>query len=390
MHKAIPALALALALSQLPARAQFWEKLVNPEVEVSLVHPPSLGLKVQRLAFAPAPDRASEDLISACIADLSASGGLEILDRGNTERVLREQKFTNSGLVDEATAVSLGRLLGSPVMLFVKVQHLEVKHIPTSSTSAGWKDKKGNYHPPTTTYTSKTQAEFNASVQAVDLASGKVYAQRRIVTTPSLESHSDQGRPEYPSDASVTELAIGQATREVHQMLLSWTEGRRLTFYDDKDYGMKEAHKRLKLGDPEGALQLSLEAVRAARADSDAKPKYLGRTNYNAGICHFILGSYPEALPFLSAAREADPDNRIYATAKLECEKALKLMEEMSRVEARSGGPRAGRREERASRSGQEAGNLEERLQRLDKLRSKGLLTPEEYKAKKAEIMKDL
>lgn len=386
MRRAIPALLLALALTQTPVRAQFWEKLVNPEVEVTLTHPPGLGLKVQRVAFAPAPDRMSEDFISACIADLSASGQLELLDRGNIERVLKEQKFTNSGLVDEATAISLGRLLGSPVMLFARVQRLEVKHLPTSSTSPGWKDKKGKVYPPTTTWTSKTQVEFNASVQAVDLATGRIYAQRRIVAAPSREASSDKGRPEFPSDSSVIELAIADGTREIHRMLLAWTDSRKLTFYDDKDYGMKEAHKRLKIGDPEGALSLSLEALKAAKADPGVSPKYLGRTQYNAGICHFILGRYGAAMPFLTAAREADADNKIYATARQECEKALRLMEEMSRIEARS---------ERSAPTPETAApatstGVEERLQRLENLKKKGLLSPEEYKAKKAEIMKDL
>lgn len=106
--------ALLLCLAALPAPAQFFERLMNPTVEVQLTHPPELGLRITRLAFGQTTTREEDELVSALIADLSGSGEMEILDRANVDRILREQKFSNSGLVDEKTAVELGRLIGSP------------------------------------------------------------------------------------------------------------------------------------------------------------------------------------------------------------------------------------------------------------------------------------
>lgn len=395
MHLRPVTIVLAAGALALPAHAQFWDALINPDVQVTLTHPPGLGIKVQRVAFAPVNNSAAEDLLSACIADLTASGQLEVLDRGNIEKVLGEQKFSNSGLVDEKTAVELGRLLGSPVLLFVKVQRSDVKHIPLQKTDAAWTDKKGEYHPAVTTYTSKTQVEFNGSIQAVDLASGRIFSQQRIAVSPSREASSTQGRPEYPSDTEVREMAVDMAKDQVHKMLLSWTEQRKLIFYDDKDYGMKDAYKRLQLQDGRGALAKSLEALEAARSDPKCKPKYLGRTNYNVGMCQFILGDYVAAIPFLKAARETDPTHKIFAGAEAECLRAVRLMEEMSRVDARSAkveldAPRAepARAPEPVAAKG--GASVEDRLTRLESLRKKGLISPEDYKAKKAEIMKDL
>ena len=83
------ALGLVIGVLGLPARAQFWDSIVNPDVTVTLIHPPGLGLKVQRLAFAPVSDNVTEDLVSACISDLSNSGQIEVLDRGNIEKILK-------------------------------------------------------------------------------------------------------------------------------------------------------------------------------------------------------------------------------------------------------------------------------------------------------------
>lgn len=374
------------------AQAQWFDSLINPDVEVALTHPPALGLKVQRVAFAPVATPAADELVSACIEDLTATGQVEVLDRSNIEKVLKEQKFTNSGLVDESSAVELGRLLGSPVLLMVSVHNLKVTRIPNRSTKAEWKDSKGKVHPAVTTYTAKTQVDYSASIQAVDLASGRVYSQQRIAVAPSREQSSETVQPEYPSETEVRELALDQARTQVHRLLLPWTETRKLIFYDDQDYGMKDAYKRLKLKDIMGALAKSREALAQAKGDAKVRAKYLGRTNYNVGICHFILGDYTSALPFLRAARETDAGHKIFREAAEECERAIKLSEEMARVTTRSAALPASTAPPAAQPASQPkaAGTIEERLERLESLRKKGLISQAEYDKRRAEILAEL
>ncbi len=389
-----------------PIHAQWFDSLVNPEVVVTLVHPPSLGIKVKRIAFAPVSTVQADELVSACIADLSRTGQLDIIDRGNTEKVLKEQKFSNSGMVDSAYVVELGKMLGSGVMLFVKVYNQHVSHIPHSETTPGGKLKDGTPYPPVTTYISKTQVDYSASVQAVDLSSGKIYNQQHITVAPSLESISDKGVPAFPSDSEVRSLAINMALTSVRQMLLSWTETRKLLFYDDKDYGMKEAYKRLQLKDYPGALAKSQEALEKAKADPHAKEKYLGRTNYNAGMCHFILGDYDAAQPFLRAARETDPKHKHFLAAEAECSRAIGLRDEMSKVDIRSNQievsttqaepPSPASTQPVSTHSGPTSAStnpptgVEERLRKLEDLKKKGLITPQEYKKRREEILKEI
>lgn len=392
MRTAIRLLAAALCLMLGgPVRAQWFDSLINPDVEVSLAHPPGLGIRVQRVAFAPVQTMAADELVSACIADLAATGQVEILDRGNIEKVMREQKFSNSGLVDETSAIELGRLLGSPVLVMISVHNLKVTRTPHSTTKAEWKDSKGKVHPPVTTYVSRTQVDYSASIQAVDLATGRVFSQQRIAVAPSREQSSEEGQPEYPSETEVRELAIDQAKTQVHRMLLPWVETRKLIFYDDREYGMKDAYKRLKLKDVLGALAESQKALGLAKADAKAKPKYLGHAYYNVGICHFILGDYASALPYLRAARETDAEHKIYRQAAGECERAIQLSEEMARVEKRSVRLLPSPTEAVAAPGSQNpGGTIEERLERLKGLLKKGLITQQEYDKRRAEILSEL
>lgn len=383
MRTVLPVLLALVTVA--PAPAQLWDrlqKLVNPEVEVQVTHPPELGIRIQRLAFAPTAAPVEADLVQALIADLS--GAIEVLDRANVERILGEQKFSNSGLVDEKTAVELGRLLGSPTLVIVKVHHFAFtpSRRQTSQTKKEKVDRK-EVERTVTTYFARKQGDFVASVQAVDLASGRIYSAKRVVAAPSLENSQDNAPPDFPGDGQVRELAIAQAVAQVRRMLLPWNETRKLVFFDDGDYGMKAAYARLRARDYPGALSLALESRAKAAGDPQARPKALGRTGYNAGICHFILGDCESGLPFLKAALDLEPDSGIYRDALAECTRGAQFQAEMRQAEQKGGGAPA-----KAATDGKPS--LEERLQRLDGLYRKGLITEEDYRKRKDELLKEI
>ena len=386
MRPLVPFLVIACAAT---AQAQFFQRLFNPTVRVTLTHPPGLGLIVKRVAFAPTRDAASEELVDVCISDLSRKNRMEVVDRGNLERLLQEQKFSNSGLVDEASAVALGKVLGAPLLLFVRVHLFKIAHVPLANRF-NWKDTNGAERQ-TITYIAKTQVDFSATVQAVDCATGKIYSSQRLLANPFLENRSEQGQPEYPSDAEVRETALRSAREQVRRMLLPWTESRKLVFYDDKDYGMKEAYQRLQAQDYAGAAARSQQALEQAKADPKARPKHLCRTNYNLGMCRFIQGDAAAALPYLKAAVALDPGASIFQESLAECQRALQLQNEMARVEARSVGVKLEGAQAPATPAEQPSGgNLEQRLERLERLKEKGLISAEEYRQRRAELLKEL
>ncbi|WP_005037949.1 CsgG/HfaB family protein [Holophaga foetida] len=378
-------LSLAALLVALPAQAQLFERLFNPDVEVTLQHPAGLKMNIRRVAFAPVTNPVEEELLAACLADLSNTE-LEIMDRGNLEKVLKEQKFSNSGLVDSNQAVELGRLLGSPVLLLTKVHQYKVTRTPLKETRHFKKDGKQEVR---VTYTSKTQADFSASVQAVDLATGKVFAAQRIVANPTLTHTSNEGQPDYPSDTEIREKAFQSALTTVRRLLLPWTEVRKLIFYDDKEYGMKEAHRRLKAKDYPGALTQAQDSLKQAKADPQAKPKHLGRTSYNVGMAYFILGDYDSALPYLFAAQNTDAENGIYREARADCERAITLMKGMAEAEAKGAMMNGGSLPTKATSTEPQL-SPEERMERLDRLRKKGLISADEYNQKRNAIMNEL
>lgn len=381
-------IALAALVVALPAQAQLFERLFNPDVTVNLQHPAGLKMNIKRVAFAPVSSPLEEELLSACIAELSNTE-LEIVDRGNLEKLLKEQKLSNSGLVDSNQAVELGKLIGSPVLLLTKVYNFKVTRTPLRDTHRyRGKDKQEKIR---YTYTSKIQADFSASIQAVDLATGKVFAAQRVVANPYLTRSSSEGQPDYPSETEIREKAFQPALLTMRRLLLPWTETRKLIFYDDREYGMKEAHQLLQSKDYPGALAKAMDSLKQAKADPEAKPKHIGRTSYNVGMAYFILGDYDNALPYLRAAQATDADNGIYREARLDCERAVTLMKSMAEADARGAQMNGGTIPTKASiPQDPSQGTAEERLERLDRLRKRGLISTEEYNQKRDAILKEL
>ncbi len=60
----------------------------------------------------------SKGLSDMLAGDLAASGSFTLVERGELERVLREQELGLSGLVDPAGAPKVGRLLGADLLLY--------------------------------------------------------------------------------------------------------------------------------------------------------------------------------------------------------------------------------------------------------------------------------
>ncbi|MDP1830782.1 MAG: CsgG/HfaB family protein [Geothrix sp.] len=390
-----PLIPITLASLSLPVQAQFWSELANPKVEVTVIHPPGMGLKVERLAFAPARDLNSRELADALTADLVQSRQVEVVDRAHLDAVLKEQELGASGYIEPATIARLGKLLGPSVLVIVNVNRSDLSRNQSTKEERS-RDYKTKQDVVRLKRTSITSLDFSATVQVVDLSTGRVFGAQRLEDSPSLSNTSYEGFPAYPRDSDVRRLAFETAKVKVLRMLLAWSEVRKLTFFDDEVFGMAKAHQRLRSGDLRGAMDLALDGLDQSKRDKGQKPKYYPRAQYNVGIIRFIQGQYEEALPYLRTALDMQPDASIFQTALRECREAIELQEALRRSESRS--EPAVRPEARpeprphpnaetapAARSGPE-----ERLQKLQELYKKGLLDKKDYDTKKAEILKEL
>ena len=369
------------------ASAQLWDKLTNPKINVTLKHPPGLGLNVKKIAFAPLANASNcTDQFLDAVGNDFVSSGAEVIDRQNLEAMLAEHRFNLTEYVDANAKARLGKMLGPAALVFVKVLRCAPEQ---KSLRDDWKDRKGGYH---RTYISRSNFYFKGSVRTVDLTTGRTLSAVAIDETVTKENKStDDCCPEFPSEYELQDEAMQRGILQVHRMFFPWTENRELYFFDDEPCGLQGAFRMLKGGDQEGTLRQSLANVEGCVPGPKVKEKVVWHAHYNVGMSHFILGDYEKALAaFSTAASNGGGD--IVTQSIADCRRAQQLAEAMRRVEERppldvvqtaSSAPKP-----KPAAAASSDDDLETRLKKLKGMFEKGLISKDDYEKKKAELLK--
>ena len=376
-------LVLILLAATLPLSAQFWARLANPSVDVGILHPPELGLKVSRVALAPSRTPASLELADALTLDLLHQRDLEVVAKGDVDLLDRAQEMAARGAVDPALVGQLGRALGPVVLLTVHVNRAETRHQESSKDT---KDRDGKVTATTRTHT--TTLDFDAALQVVDGDSGKVLGTMQIHENPSVSVSSEKGRPAPPEAHQLQRQVFDVARDRVLKLLLPWTEVTKQIYFDDKAYRMDQAATLMQAKDLRGARPLAESGAAEAEADAKGEAKLRARAVYNLGIVSFAQGDPAAAIPKFRRALEILPDASIFKDAIKDAQRAVEIRAAYDRFQ-RSADLTA-RAAARLPSSGGQTRTLEERLEDLERLRKKGLVSEDEYKAKRAEILKSL
>jgi curli biogenesis system outer membrane secretion channel CsgG len=82
----------------------------------------------------------TESIEDSVTDDLVNMGGMKIFTRTEMEKILSEQKFQQSGLVDEATLVSLGKLVGVKYIVTGSINNVELSYTSYESARRGSQD----------------------------------------------------------------------------------------------------------------------------------------------------------------------------------------------------------------------------------------------------------
>ena len=312
------------------AQAQFWDKLSNPTIPVKLDHPPGLGFKVDKIAFGPASGTCADQIVEALVSDFVANQ-MEVVDRQNLDAILTEHDLTLSGYVDQRSAAAIGKILGPSALVFVKTQRCATQQDRLIETETRY-NSQTKTNESVRAYYSRTRAFLKASVQSVDLTTGRIFAARTLEYSPEQRNKSYEGYPEAPAEFDILDVAVQGAVTDVHRMFLPWSEQTSLIYYDNKDCSLKQAFELLKSGDVEGAFHRSEENLAACKKVPGVKAKILGHAYYNVGMSYMMRDEHDKALEFFQEAAKLQPGD-IVSKAAADCQRAKDLMLEMQQVE---------------------------------------------------------
>jgi tetratricopeptide (TPR) repeat protein len=324
---------LLIIFTYFTCNAQFWDEISNPKVNINLTHPPGLGLKVNKIAFGPATGNCADQIVSALISDF-INNKIEVIDRENLSTLLSEHNFTFSGYVDQGSAAAIGKILGPSALVFVKVQRCATQKDRLNNTEKQH-DNKTNQDYNVTVYFSRTKVFLKASIQTVDLVSGRIFSAQTLDYSPEQSNKAYNSYPEFPSEFDVQDVAFKLFVTDVHRMFLPWTEMTQLYYFDDKNGGLKQAFEALKAGNLDQAFNLSQQNLETCKKTEGIKDKVLAHANYNMGMSYMIRNDYDKAIEYFRESARLRPGD-IVKKAINDCIRAKEMMTAMQKIEEKA------------------------------------------------------
>ena len=305
------------------ASAQFLARLTNPEIIVSIEHPPELNIQVDTVVFGDAIGQCAEEVTQALMEDF-LDVGIEVVDREHLGAILVEHDLAARGLTDPATILAVGELIGPSALVSVRGIRCATEHDMSTAveprrvavgktTDENGKEKTKYVTRDVHVRTARTSFDLRVSVRVVDLTTGRVFGGRSFAASPSLvrrlelKSMFDESEPEYPPEAAVMELALERVLPGARRMFFGWTERRSVVYYNNDKCGLKAAYRALDMGDQERALMLSVRNLDTCRNDRKVKKKVVANAYYNLGMVQAIRGEYEQALVNLAEADRMRP-----------------------------------------------------------------------------------
>jgi len=330
-NKMLGFILLIILFSALSTQAQFFDRLSNPQVTINLTHPPLLGLKINKIAFGPASGTCSDQITEAIKSDF-INNNIEVIDRDNLTAILAEHDFTFSGYVNQTSAAEIGKIIGPSALVFVKVLRCATEVDKLIGKKAVYLNGTTRNIP---LYISRTRAFFKASLQTVDLTTGRIFAAQTFDYSPVKSNESTEGYPEAPSEYDVQDMAFQSMVNYVHKMFLPWSERTTLYFYDDKNFNLKAAYNALRAGNLEMAFNLSLENLEACRNSTEKNEKVLAHAYYNLGMLYMLRDEHDKALECFQETAKLRPGD-IVTKAIYDCNRSKELMAAMQQVEEKA------------------------------------------------------
>jgi len=236
----------------------------------------------------------------------------DVIERDQLEKVMKEQKLSLSGAIDENSAAEVGKLLGLDVLILGNA---------TYSHKDEWSNSEVTGRCFKRTVTAKGTMKI-ISVETAQIVGTK---------TASVSSSDSHCGDKISSVKSTDQLADECLKKMADQFVDYFTPGYQHIVYtmekiklkEFKDKG-KEAMNFLKNGDLDHAFPIVYAMY---EADS-----YNPKTAYNLGVLYEMVGAYKEAAEYYGIAYELDYTNSKYRKAAERAKAGIDLVQYLEDV----------------------------------------------------------
>jgi len=237
----------------------------------------------------------------------------DVIERDQLEKIIKEQRLSLSGALDEASAAEVGKLLGLDVMILGNVSYTDNEERSNTSTSRCVKR----------TVTAKGTIKI-ISVEAAKIEKTK-NTEAKVKESACDDNIAGMPTVDQMADVALQDLAsqfVGYFTPGYEEIKYDF-EKIKLKEFKDRS---KEAMDYIEAGDLDRAFPI---AYAMYEADS-----YNPKAAYNLGIIYEMVGDFEEAAEYYGIAYEIDFTNEQYQKAAERAKRGLELaafLEEIGR-----------------------------------------------------------
>jgi len=302
----------------------------NPSVQLTVKRPAEVNLKdYKKIAIGDitnasgSVDQHSKDLADKLTSKLFESNNFEVLDRQNLNKILQEQKLGQSGVVDETTAAELGKVIGSAVMVFGRIQ--TDKYEEKESQGKPWKNDKGETFQ---SFYREGVYTFIVNLRLIDIATAKVLAVKTFEAAYKDKKSATNERPPEIDRGRLYSFALEKVSTDFMKMVAPYDVIVKATFEKDKMLPeLDQCLVQLRIGEWDAGVKLLEDATK-----KQLEPAIKAKAFYNYGLLLMYGGQAEQAISIFTEAMKLMPNSRKYqdaiVQAKAEKARADKLKEQ--------------------------------------------------------------
>lgn len=240
----------------------------------------------------------------------------QIVERTQLEKILNEQKLSNSGLIDDNQIAQIGKVLGIDVMITGKIKYEKTD-----------KESKKNYDNGKVSYCLTRSVNTEVTIKLIDINTAQIVGTKTLTFTDS-----DNACDEKRSGIKSTEALVDNCLLACASAMTDYFAPRyEMSKFELKKIKVKEikenASKAMDFAE-KGDIANS-HAIYKAIYDAD---NYNAFAAYNLGILNEIVGNYQDAYDFYNNAYQIENSDEDIYKAFQRAEKNLTLQKNLNTI----------------------------------------------------------
>jgi len=268
---------------------------------VPVMRPAEINMgKLKKIAVARVTGEAALDVEDDLISQLLEARTYEVLDRVNIEKILLEYRLSSSDLIDERTALQIGKMVGAAAFISARVS--DYKYDEQVAQGDPYKDKDGKTH---VRHTRNGAAKVTVNFKITDLTTGKYIYSRDVTDVATAQTFAVDGRPGRIDDDEMLKSARRNVVRKFVNKISPHWENVNVRFLTDSDLPELESGvSYAKIREWERAIELFQSA-----GEKYAGHKSRHKAYYNLGVAYEYSSQFGDAMAALRKAYDLEPDN---------------------------------------------------------------------------------